>query len=495
MVKQISEIPPLAAPTPIPYLPRMDLSPFGPLLFLDTIADNRLHLAALFGGPASAPPPGPVTVGGAQVQPTRIARIGDLALWRARFSVPADAPGVYGWGGDSFALAADLRGDLRLAYVSCNGEEHGDLARDPVERNALWARLAAEHRAQPFALILHGGDQVYADEAVRGHPLTDGWPNDIPDDPAPEALDSLRAHLRARFAERYLALCRAPDFAWIAARVPALMQWDDHDICDGWGSLRARTTQSAVGQVLFSVAREMALLFQHGTVQGDLPARFHDPDAAALDWQVAAPGLRILGPDLRSGRGRRAVMDTGGWRMIDAAAHPEPGQTLILSSVPLLGPRLSLLEAVLILVPRLQKYEDDLRDQWQSRAHRASWQRMLRAVRAMSAPGAGVTALSGEIHLAGRAEMTLGEGRVLHQLIASGIAHRPPPAGWARFLGALSFLGDAPLDGHPIVVRPLPGQRQRYVAQRNFLELVRSGSQWQARWQLESSGWTPPLAL
>ena len=106
-----------------------------------------------------------------------------------------------------------------------------------------------------------------------------------------------------------------------------------------------------------------------------------------------------------------------------------------------------------------------------------------------------VTAISGEIHLATRAVMDIGNGLHLHQLVASGIAHRAPPKAWARVLGALSWLGENPLPGHPIRVACLPGQRARYVAERNYLVLERQDSTWRAWWELEVSGATPALQL
>lgn len=396
-----------------------------------------------------------------------------------------------------FTLPGGGDGDLRIAFASCNGEEHGDLDRDGTERNAMWAQMAEDHRECPFALLLHGGDQVYADEVTEGHPLSHNWPKRIPRDPSREDLAGLRQHLREGFLQRYLAVYGAPEFAWIAARVPSLMQWDDHDICDGWGSLQRSRTYSPVGQCLFAAAREAALLFQHGCTDGDLPARFSDPEGLHLGWCVDAPGLRLLAPDLRSERSRRRVMARGGWRMMKAeVARNVPGRTLLISSVPLLGPRLSLLELLMVLWPRMQKYEDDLRDQWQSRAHRASWRRMLRMMRDLSAKnGHQVTAISGEIHLATRGEMPLAEGKTLHQLVASGIAHRAPPKAWARVLGLLSWLGDAPLKGHPIRIRQIPGQSTRYVAARNYLTLRRRDDQWSASWQFEGAAPTPELPL
>lgn len=471
-------------------------STVGPVLILDDLRGAEMALSALFLAPPGVVPP-PVTVGAGSFAPRLLSEPPGFGLWRARFVLPADRPSRYGWNGEVFEVAGDLTGDLRIAFVSCNGEERGDLRRDAGERNAMWARLGEEHRRAPFSILLHGGDQIYADEVTRGHDLSDGWPARFTPAPSRAALRDLRRHLRAGFAERYARLYAVPEFGWIAARVPSLMQWDDHDICDGWGSLSREHGLSPVGRTLFAVARENFLLFQQAARDDDLPRRFVDPAGAHLGWEVTAPGLRILAPDLRSERTRDAVMGPGGWAMMTAAARrQDPGQVLLVSSVPMLGPRLSLLERLLGLVPGMQKYEDDLRDQWQSRAHRAEWRRVLMLLRDLGrAPGVSVTAVSGEIHLATRATMALGEGRQLQQLVASGIAHRAPPKHFARVLGALASLGQDPLPEHPIRILPLPGQRARYVAERNFLMLERQGGNWQARWELEQAGTTGALPL
>jgi hypothetical protein len=470
--------------------------PIGPVLFLDDLVDGQLRLSALFISARGKTVP-PVELPDGKVRPVPLAHYDRATVWRARFALPADRASEYRWKGTTCEVAGDLTGDLRLAYVSCNGEEVGDMDREGSERNAMWARLRDEHRRRPFALMLHGGDQIYADEVTLGHELSHDWPARIPRAPSRGALDDLGRHLRERFLERYTALYAAPHFAWLAARVPSLMQWDDHDICDGWGSLHRSRTNSAVGRTLFAVARESFLVFQQATTDGDLPTRFQDPEGQHLGWTVHGPDLRIIAPDLRSERTRRRIMGQGGWAMMEREAQRNlRGQTLLMSSVPLLGPRLSLLEALMVLIPRMQEYEDDLRDQWQSRAHRDEWRRMLRLVRHLARrDGHDITAVSGEIHLATRAVMELRDGLHLNQLVASGIAHRAPPSGWARFLGALSWLGEDPLPGQPIRVERLPGQRRRYIAERNYLVLEREAGDWSARWDLEASGMTGALGL
>ncbi len=468
----------------------------GPVLVLDEVVGDEMRLAVLFVGAQDEAPP-PVELNGRRVAASILITCGGRALWRARFAVPAHEASSYSWNGDRYDLAG-LGDEVRIAFVSCNGEETGDLSRVDSERNIMWARLARRHEAAPFGLLLHGGDQIYADEATQGHSLSAGWPDEIPQDPSRADLADLYRHLRTAFFDRYEAVYSAPETAWLCARVPSLMQWDDHDICDGWGSLPRSRTYSPVGQAIFEVAREMALGFQHAARDGDLPGRFADPKGLHLGWRVETSGLRLLAPDLRSERTRRQVMGAGGWSMMEAAGAFD-GRTLLMSSVPLLGPRLSLLEGVMRLHPKMLEYEDDLRDQWQSRAHREEWRRMLALLRDMDASDgtgvSGITALSGEIHLAARATMALGGGRLLHQLTASGISHRAPPRGWARFLGLLSRLGDAPLAGHPVRMRRLPGQRGMFAAERNFLVLSRRKDAWTAEWDLETSGRTAPLAI
>ncbi|MFK7762714.1 MAG: alkaline phosphatase D family protein [Roseobacter sp.] len=377
----------------------------GPFLTVDNICDGQLHLAALFVAPTDIDVPDIETDTG-QFPAQELTTIEHHRVQRARFTRPALARSQYTWAGMQFDVTGVPDTDFRIASASCNGEEQGDMDRDPAERNAMWARFCSHHPTTPFSLLLHGGDQIYADEATKGHRLSEDWPKSVPRDPTRADLDGLRDHLRSRFAARYIALLEDPSYAWIFALVPSLAQWDDHDICDGWGSLPRSRTYSPAGQLLFTVAREMAFLFQHGCIDGDLPARFADPKGRHLGWQVQTGELRLNAPDLRSERTRRDVMGERGWQMMEAAAAAlAPAHTFFVSSVPLLGPRLLVFETMMVLIPTMQKYEDDPRDQWQSRAHRDSWKRMLNLAKDMVAQGGDVTAVSGEIHLAAPLEL------------------------------------------------------------------------------------------
>lgn len=466
---------------------------FGPLLYFRGAGEGRVSLAALVVRPQGAAPP-VIVAGGVEIAPLAILSGWGLDVHRYAFDLPARGEASYRCDGEEIPVSCDHAGDLRIAFVSCNGQEKGDLARDASERNAMWRRLCQQHREAPFHLLLQGGDQIYADEVTEGHPLSAEWPRRVPGRLAPEARDELYRTLLGGFVERYAVTLSQPDYAWIAARVPSLAMWDDHDICDGWGSLREEVLRSDVGQALFAAARTAFLVFQQGEAPDETPAHGLDPTGASLGWAVDLPGLRIVAPDLRSERSKARIMGEIGWRSFDAALAGRPGRLLFLSTVPALGPRLSLVEALMLRTPWAEKYEDDLRDQWQSRAHREEWRELLSRLVALRESGTHVTVVSGEIHLATRGTMATRRGPV-HQLVASGISHPAPPRGYARALGTLARLGEAPLAGHPIRLKALPGHRAIYTAERNYLVIERRRGIWTATWQLEDSGPTRRLVI
>ena len=473
----------------------------GPVLYLRGLDASGLSVALVVARESTAPVP-VLSVDNssgseASLSPTCLAERLGSRIYRFEFELPAIEGATYRLDGEAYAVNAAFGGDLRIAFVSCNGQEDGDLDTGAEVRNAMWARLMRDHAARPFNLLLHGGDQIYADEVVDAVAPLRRWGREARTAGARcTATTTLRETLTDRLFARYLAIFRQPEFARLSATVPSLAIWDDHDICDGWGSLSERRLDSPTGRTVFDVARELFVLFQYGASPAKLPAMCPDRTGRSLGWRVDLPGLHLLAPDLRSERRPRRVMGDAGW---DAFRGPltanTDGQVFLLSSVPALGPRLSWVEKLLSFVPAMQKYEDDLRDQWQSRSHREEWKTFLRhLIDLQESRDTRVTLLSGEIHLATRATLATAAGP-MHQLVASGIAHPAPPQAYASGLGALARLGESPLPDHPIRLHPLPGKSAIYTAQRNYLVLERSADRWSAYWELEKDGPTPPLSL
>ena len=471
----------------------------GPILFARGGDGERHDLAALLVLPDGNGAPELLPDSGGPARPIVLATCFGRTVWRYDFSLPADRASAYRLGRERFTVASPAASDRRIVYVSCNGQETGDLDRLDTERDAMWERLAAEHRRTPFALMLQGGDQLYADDVLLAHPSVERWaaaPRDARGDIGfePEADEAVRRF----YFERYLGNFGRTAMRTVAAEVPSVMMWDDHDIIDGWGSHPGALLDSPVGRGLFAAARDMFLLFQVAASDAALPATVPDRSGATLGLAIGFPGLTILAPDLRSERRPDQVMGPAGWSFLEAAlaAAPARDRVLMMSRVPALGPRLSWVEAVADMLPVRNKYEDDMRDQWQSRVHRDEWIRFLSLLVArQEVADQPLTLVSGEIHLATRGEMRLTDGSQLHQLVASGISHPAPSRSYPMLLGLLARFGQSPLPGQPIRLHPLPGQRQPYVAERNYLVLSFEEEALQAEWELERSGLTPPLAL
>lgn len=472
----------------------------GPLLYARGGDGHRNHLAALVVQPESDEPPLlRVDDADAATEPQPIATLFGQVVWRYDFSLPAGQPASYRLGGERFEIMPPDDPNVRIAYVSCNGQENGDLHRDVGERDAMWNRLVEEHTRAPFALMLQGGDQLYADDVLTAHEAVRRWSERPKRQRADIAFTAdVREAVRHFYFRRYLTTFARPAMRTLAARVPSIMMWDDHDIIDGWGSHPEPLLDSPVGRGLFEAAREMFLLFQLAANDGAMPDIAFDPSGRTLGVAVRYPGLAIVAPDLRSERRPDRVMGDAGWSGLERAmaATSDGERILLMSSVPALGPRLSWVEAVADIVPKIRELEDDLRDQWQSRAHREEWKRFLRLIAERQEEFRGsVTVVSGEIHLATRGEMRLKDGSRLHQLVASGISHPAPRDFYPRMLGLLARVGESPLRKRKIRLRPLPSKRAIYTGERNYLVLSRADAAWTAQWELEDSGRTPVLSL
>lgn len=89
----------------------------------------------------------------------------------------------------------------------------------------------------------------------------------------------------------------------------------------------------------------------------------------------------------------------------------------------------------------------------------------------------------------------------LHQLVASGVAHPPPPRDLCSGPGGPGGPGVAGESGRdagagaPRAAGALHGRRGIYTAERNYLVLERRQGAWRAWWELEDSGGTPALPL
>lgn len=495
----------------------------GPVLLLRGWTQDSMTLAVLTVTAAGTGGPGSLTLNtvradgrrvrsaAAPVAPVALLRHPDgRVLWRHDVRVPC-GPGAKGGSrtatygiGDDGPWTVHLPspdGPLRIAYTSCNGTEDQDDLPRHLERQTLWQDLARCHAVKPFHLLIQGGDQAYCDGVWACCPELDRWRRGVLRRGRWEApfTEGMADQVDAYYFDRYVDLWAYPATARVLAEVPSLMMWDDHDIFDGWGSHPFRRHRSPVYQGVFHVAKRHFAAFQLGLGPGErLGAPFLDRYGRHHGWALRVGPVGILAPDLRSERGPERMMGPAGWGGVDAALDNLAGvrDLFIVSSVPFLGIGSDLLERLYVLLPGDQHYQDDLRDQWQSYAHRAEWRRFTkRLLQFMDRSRARITVLSGEIHLGARAVLTAPGGR-LHQLISSGIVHPPPN----RFVAALFDVAGRRrreiLPGVRYAMEPIPGFGKRFLADRNWLELEGPPDQpWHAVWHAERRGVSQTLVL
>jgi hypothetical protein len=439
----------------------------GPILHWRGRSEGRVRLEVAASGPRPAPldAEAPLRVE-AEGSWTPLGQLAGLPFWAAGLSVPEDHAGPVRYRFEGRGTEAHLPGAggaLRLAFASCNGAEDADaIDAMPGGAGAMWRRLAARHAERPFHLLALGGDQIYAD-ALWHLPSFEAWAA-LPHRARHAApfTEEMRAELEAHYLATYVRAFGEPDVAEMLAAIPTLMMWDDHDIVDGWGSRPAEWQASPVARGLWETARRAFALVQLGR-EAEAPAPY--------GWDAGHGCAHVITPDLRSERTRRRVMGPEGHARLEAALARAAGapHVLLVSSVPLVNADLSPVERLVGPFQRLvDLYQDDLRDQWMSHAHRAEWtrvtERLLRAARERR-----VTVLSGEIHLAAQGTAS-GDGARIEQLIASGIAHPPPPRALARGYETFASLTGRRA-GIRVAMHPLLPDGRRYLAERNWLEL------------------------
>ncbi|HEV7368504.1 alkaline phosphatase D family protein [Arenibaculum sp.] len=480
-----------------PITRRRDIAPLlGPVLHFRGTGGGDWHASALYVLERGDEPPPALTVDGGPpaARPRHLARHRDRDFWIYDFSVPQDAGETrvgYGLAGGErhYVAVPGLSEPPRFAFASCNGAEDEGAFAQPGFRNARWAHLFGRHRTRPYHLLLHGGDQLYADAVWTDCPSLVAW-RSLP------ARDRLTAPFTPSMAEQvedfyvglYLRLWRQPEIAALLASVPSVMMWDDHDIFDGWGSHPEDRLDSPVFRGVYGVARQCFSLFQVAMDPAVPAESCWGAGIGTFTQGFRMGGVGLLALDLRSERRPDRILSERSWselpRWLDRLSGVR--HLLLMSGVPLAFVNLNAVERLANALPGQMRLEDDLRDQWRSYAHEGEWLRLLRllgdhAVRRRVR----VTVLSGEVHL-GYSAVIRGPGHQIWQLTSSGIAHPAPSRVYVEILERLARGVETIRDGLTIEMVPLPGSGRHFIRMRNWLEILfRDDGALAAQWHVE----------
>ncbi|MEE9250488.1 MAG: alkaline phosphatase D family protein [Alphaproteobacteria bacterium] len=435
-------------------------------------------------------------------EPVRLKTLAGKKVWRYDFEVPRTARArklTYTLSGSqekySFVVPA-LGAPQRFAYASCNGFSDPRDMKKVDDKNGRWKHMARKHRARPYHLLLMGGDQVYADTIWETVPSMKAWVEErAATRNKAKFTPAMRQQVEAFYMDLYCSRWSQPESARMFASIPSLMMWDDHDIFDGWGSYGKKEQGSAVYQGIFGIAREYFTVFQQRVKPGAQPAGALCKKGN-FTYLHCLGDIALLALDMRSERSQAQVLSDKSWRAIYAELDSLKGckHLLVLSSIPVVHPDFSLVESIFGIIPGRQSLEDDLKDHWHSRTHKAERLRLIhRLLKFADTKDTRVTLLSGDVHVGAvgaiesrRAGAKASHANVINQLTSSGIVHPAPPALMSYALEHLSRNPEQVDRGITASMLEFHGMRRRFIMARNWLGLEpdRAGRIW-ANWYVE----------
>lgn len=384
---------------------------------------------------------------------------------------------------EGFRLLPPPGQPLRIGLVSCNGV-HG--VSDPVRRHAMWRRLGEVVSAGEVDLLLHVGDQIYADH------IREAWQREDLDEELSPGNAQAMARLREAFRGLYCDTWQRPEIAAVLGSVPSLMMWDDHDIFDGWGSFDEVTEAD---RAFFEAARTA---FEEFQVRLN-PPRLSD-DSYGFGWVSNGIGLLVL--DARTHRrwseqtiiGRKQWADMDAW--LEGQVNAGLKRLYVITGVPPLHARVAAASRLLEKLG-LTSVLADVRDAWMAPNNTEELRKLLNRLFEFRkrSPGTEVTSLSGDVHVGTTARL---RSRVpfhkrsevdqpeLTQVVSSGIGALPPE-GFIRKvveLGTGSDAVDLYQDLFTGRLLELPGNPDgRLLFRRNFAVLDLGAK--------EAGGWDP----
>lgn len=408
-----------------------------------------------------------------------------------------------------------------------------------IDKEQIWhEQKIHDQNLQRFHLLLMGGDQIYFDSIWEDIADLKAWVNlsrekQLKYNVTSKLRRQIYDYYMSLYGERWLPNKKANwssreimGSADAMASIPTVMMWDDHDIFDGWGSYTPEMQRSQVFQSVFAAAREAFWVFQLQHIQGKLPPlgnRFQadvspdDPQFSPVKWtEILADdplglpilndqpgfsfgfdlgGLRLLVADLRTERSRHQILSEVTWsalgKWLRPAPVPEPDNDakchhlLVMSSVPVAHPKLSLAEGVLDVFGRddvLDSNADDLKDHWAHDDHEGERKRLIEILGVAARDrSCRATIVSGDVHVAAwgvvhRQDLpaTANWGQI-QQFTSSAIVHPSLSGVFERVF--LSFLNSAASKAqyidvdHRVEMMLFPGHNQYMMATRNWLAL------------------------
>lgn len=293
----------------------------------------------------------------------------------------------------------------KFAYASCNGFSSPDLLAKTDEPYLLWDKLLDQHKAEPFSILIMGGDQVYADEIWSKVNELEEWSRlKMTEKLKRKATKPMIRSLNDFYEKLYLKKWSDIQMSLCLATIPTIMMWDDHDIFDGWGSYPSELLNCDVYQNIFEVAKKYFEIFQIRTVKNET---LFNKDKSHFSFALKFRNYDILALDNRTQRSIYQVMGNNQWKELNTYldANIASSNLLILSAVPVVYRDFSLTENLVDFTSWQEELTDDLKDHWRAKEHQGERMRLIMRLfmniekRRTSLKNTRTVILSGDVHV------------------------------------------------------------------------------------------------
>ncbi|KAH7328757.1 Fso1-like protein [Stachybotrys elegans] len=201
------------------------------------------------------------------------------------------------------------------------------------------------------------GDQIYGDRLWKEVPLLKQWLALSGRDTKKNVQWTARHEedVAHAYFHYYTSHFDQPFLREAFAQIPHILQLDDHDIFDGYGSYPEYMQSSPMFKNIGRIALDMYLLFQHHTTVEIMRNVSTDHDIFTITgtgWHFVkflGPAVAVIGPDCRSERTQSRVMAGPTYQGIFpkvATLPPSVQHVVWMVSVPLVYPRLDAVESL-----------------------------------------------------------------------------------------------------------------------------------------------------
>ncbi|CZT47918.1 related to WW domain protein [Rhynchosporium secalis] len=208
-----------------------------------------------------------------------------------------------------------------------------------------------------FHVQLGLGDQIYGDRLWKEIPLLKQWLAISGKENRKSAAWTARHEedVSHAYFHYYTSHFDQPYLREAFAQIPHILQIDDHDIFDGFGSYPEYMQSSNMFKNIGRVGIEMYLLFQHHTTLEILRNVNSDIDLFTITgsgWHFVkflGPAVVVVGPDCRSERNHRQVLAGPTYQGIFpkvATLPPSVQHCIWMISVPIVYPRMESIESI-----------------------------------------------------------------------------------------------------------------------------------------------------